>query len=52
MKLKSIVEIAIEKVTNRNCEKCAYNKGICTRNDKKGEKCRECIFPCGYVQEV
>ena len=52
MKIKNILEIIIEKITFRNCNKCKYNNMIiCTRNDKKGNDCRNSIFPCGFKKK-
>ena len=49
MKIKYAMQELIEKITNRRCKNCIYNYVVlCERTDKKGEKCRNSIFPYGY----
>ena len=50
MKFRYKIGKAVEILTGRRCEKCKHNQGIfCEHPDwRKGEKCRNGIFPVGY----
>lgn len=45
--IKYIIEIFIEKITNKNCKNCKHNKGILC-DSPKHEECVSSIFPKGY----
>lgn len=42
----------LEVISGRRCERCRYNSFIfCKRDDAKGKKCREKIYPYGYEKK-
>lgn len=50
--MKVLIQCIIERILFRRCKKCIYCSGIfCMRDDKKGEKCRNDIFPYGFMRK-
>ena len=47
MRLRRIVEVIIETITNKHCEKCKYNEGMFCSSPKRAE-CISSVFPKGY----
>lgn len=50
MKIKIMIQKAVENLTNRKCENCKHNKGFfCT--SPKGLECGKSIFPIGWEKK-
>lgn len=47
MRLRRILEVIIEIITNRHCGKCKYNEGMHCSSPKRTE-CISSVFPKGY----
>lgn len=49
MKIKTILQVVVEFLTNKKCKNCKYNKGIFNGcMSPKNQKCVSSIFPVGY----
>ena len=50
MNIKYFLQQVAERIAGKRCEQCKYNGGLlCNHpNAVVNEKCRNCIFPCGF----
>lgn len=47
MTLKDRIGVLVEKITNKECKNCKYNKGIICISPKR-DLCISSIFPKGF----
>lgn len=50
MKIKRMIQKAVEILTNRKCENCKYGSGIFCKSPK-GWECGKSIFPIGWEKK-
>lgn len=50
MKIKRMIQKAVEFLTNRSCENCKYKSGIFCKSPK-GLDCGKSIFPIGWEKK-
>lgn len=50
MKIKRMIQKAVEILTNRKCENCKHCKLIFCKSPK-GLECGKCIFPIGWEKK-